>query len=146
VQAVIPILAAVALIGSMVYARVRNYRYSLLEQRSQEWPFAEAIIQKGEASFRGPFLAVSAGRIPKSLFGYSYTVDGLRHFGFFAVYRGNEISALEMQERFAGRTVSVRYDPDFPNRSFIVERDILGEPIYQNPDWVPASIRFTANS
>jgi len=96
--------------------------------------------------FRGPFLALSARKVPKSLFGYSYTVDGLRHFGFFAVYRGNGISALEMQERFAGRKVSVRYDPNCPNRSFVVEREILGEPIYQNPDWIPASIRFTANS
>ena len=145
-EIIIPILAAVALFGSMIYTGVRNYRYSLLEKRSQAWPRVEAVVQKGEARFRGPFLALSAKKIPKSLFGYSYIVDGLRHFGFFAVYRGNEISALERQERFAGRTVSVRYDPDCPNRSFVLEREILGEPIYQNPDWIPASIRFTINS
>ena len=130
----------------MVYTGVRNYQYSLLEKRSLAWPRVEAVVQKGEARFRGPFLALSARKVPKSLFGYSYTVDGLRRFGFFAVYRGNEISALEMQEQFAGRKVSVRYDPNFPNRSFVVDREILGEPIYQNPDWIPASIRFTANS
>ena len=145
-EIIIPIPAAVALIGSMVYTGARNYRYSLLEQSSQAWPLVEAIVQKGETMFRGPFLALSARKVPKSLFGYSYTVDGLRHFGFFAVYRGNGISALEMQERFAGRKVSVRYDPNCPNRSFVVEREILGEPIYQNPDWIPPSIRFTANS
>jgi len=146
VQTIIPILAALALIGSMIYARARNYKYSLLEQRSQQWPIVEAIVQKGESRFRGPFLAVSAGKLPKSLFGYSYSVAGLRHFGFFAVYRENGISALELQERLAGRNVSVRYDPDNPKRSFVVEREILGKPIYQNPDWIPASIRFSSNS
>ena len=145
-EIIIPIPAAVALIGSMVYTGARNYRHSLLEQSSQAWPLVEAIVQKGETMFRGPFLALSARKVPKSLFGYSYTVDGLRHFGFFAVYRGNGISALEMQDRFAGRKVSIRYDPNRPNRSFVVEREILGEPIFQNPDWIPASIRFTANS
>lgn len=145
-QIIIPILAAVVLLGCMVYMGVRNYRYSLLEQRSQEWPLVEAIVQKGEPIYRGPFLALSGGKIPKSLFGYSYTVDGLRHFGFFAVYRRNGIDALQMQEQFAGQKVSVRYDPNRPNRSFVVEREVLGEPIYQNPNWIPASIRFTANS
>jgi hypothetical protein len=145
-EIIIPILAAVALIGSIVYTGVRNYRYSRLELRSQEWPLVEAIVQKGEARFRGPFLALSARNVPKSLFGYSYAVDGLRRFGFFAIYRGNGISSLEMQEQFAGRKVSVRYDPNCPNRSFVVEREILGEAIHQNPDWIPASIRFTANS
>jgi hypothetical protein len=146
VEIIIPILMAVALIGSMVYARFRNYRYSLLERRSQEWPQVEAIVQKGEARFRGPFLAVSAGKVPKSLFGYSYAVAGLRHFGFFAVYRENGISAFELQDRLAGQKVSVRYDLDCPNRSFIVEHEILGKPLYQNPDWIPTSIRFMPNS
>jgi hypothetical protein len=146
VEVIIPILATFAFVVSMVYMLVRNYRYSLLERRSQEWPLVEAVIQKGEAVYRRPFLALSSGKLPESLLGYSYTVAGLRHFGFFAVYRESGISALALQERFAGRKMSVRYDPDCPNRSFIVEREILGKPIYQNPDWLPASIRFPANS
>src|SRR5580658_8334173 len=91
VEIIVPILAAVALSGSMVYTGVRNYRYSLLERLSQEWPLVEAVVQKAETRFRGPFLALSARRVPKSLFGYSYIVAGLRHFGFFAVYRENGI-------------------------------------------------------
>jgi hypothetical protein len=146
VQTIIPIVAAVALTGSMLYMGVRNYRYSVLEQRSQGWPVVEAIFQKGEATFTGPFLALFARKLPKSLFGYSYTVAGLRHFGFFAVYREDGMSALELQERLAGQKLSVRYDPDFPSRSFIVEREILAKPIHQNPDWIPASIRFTPDS
>jgi hypothetical protein len=146
VQTIIPIVAAVALTGSMLYMGVRNYRYSVLEQRSQGWPVVEAIFQKGEATFTGPFLALFARKLPKSPFGYSYTVTGLRHFGFFAVYREDGISALELQQRLAGQKVSVRYDPDCPTRSFIVEREFLGKPIHQNPDWIPTSIRFRPDS
>jgi hypothetical protein len=130
VQTIVAIVATVALIGSMIYMGVRNYRYSLLKQRSQGWPVVEAIIQKGDATFSGPFLSLSAGKSPKSLFGYSYTVAGLRHFGFFAVYREDGMSALELQERLAGQKLSVRYDPDCPSRSFIVEREILAKPIH----------------
>jgi hypothetical protein len=145
VQIIIPIVA-VALIGSMIYMGVRNYRYSLLEQRSRKWPIVEATIQKGEARFHGPLLSLFAGKLPKSLFSYSYTVAALRHLGFFAVYREDGISALELQDRLAGEKVSVRYDPDCPTRSFIVEREILGTPIHQNPDWLPASIRAIPKS
>jgi hypothetical protein len=143
VQMTIPILAALALIGGMIYMGIRNYRYSLLERSSRGWPVVEGTIQKGEASFHGPFLSLYAGKLPKSLFGYSYTVGGLRHLGFFAVHREDGMSALALQDGLTGQKVSVRYDPDCPARSFIVERQILGTPIHQDPDWLPASMRPT---
>jgi len=99
-----------------------------------------SVVRKGEAIFRESWLKVSTNRMPKSPFGHSYAVPEKNHFGFFAVDRADGISAFELQERLAGRRVPVRYDPDCPNHSFVVDHEILGTPIHQSPDWIPDSL------
>jgi len=122
---------------------IRNYGYYSIKRQSANWPVAQATIEKGEAKFNGPFLSLFAGRIPKSLFGYSYRVEGIRYVGFFAIARNIGVALGEewdMQEKLNGRSLTVRYDPQHPQRSFVVDREVLGKEVQQSPDWLPKSL------
>ena len=76
----------------------RDLRYLIAKRRSVNWPTTQATIQKCEAQLHGPFFSLWTSRIPKSLFGYSYVVGGVRYIGFFATARSLALGeAAEMQ-------------------------------------------------
>ena len=122
---------------------IRNYRYRSIKRQSAKWPVTRATIEKGEAKFNGAFLSLFAGRVPKSLFGYSYEVEGIRYIGFFAIARNIGVALGEdsdIQEKLTGKSLIVRYDPQHPRRSFVVDREVLGKEVQQGPDWLPKSL------
>ena len=122
---------------------VRNYRYHYIKRHSETWPVTQAIIQKCQAKAIGPFFSLWMQKIPKSLFGYSYNVQGISYIGFFAVARdtyGSLGEAQEIQERLDGKSLAVRYDPVHPQKSFVVDREVLGRDVHQGPEWLPASL------
>ena len=126
---------------------VRNYRYHYVKRRSEAWPVTQAITQKCEAKSTGPFFSLLTGKIPKSLFGYSYNVQGISYIGFFAVARdtyGSLGEAQEIQRKLDGKSLAVRYDPEHPQRSFVVDREVLGRDVHQGPEWLPASLNTFA--
>jgi len=72
-------------------------------------------------------------------------VEGVRHIGFFAIARNIGVALGEdsdMQEKLSGRSLTVRYDPQHPHRSFVVDREILGKEVQQDPDWLPKSFNI----
>ena len=132
---------ACAFWAMLVFMAIRNYRYHLRKRGSKEWPVLTATVQKSEGPFQGPFLSIFARKVPKSLFGYSYTVGGVRYIGFFAVARDSGLAAeSELQQKLDGMSVSVRYDPEHPGRSFVVDSEVSGKDIHQSPDWIPRSL------
>jgi len=85
-------------------------------------------------------------KIPKSLFGYTYFVAGVRYVDFFAVVRREDTQdAWGLQEKLDGTNVNVRYDPERPYRSFLANSEIFGKQIHQSPEWIPPAIRFNKN-
>lgn len=133
------VLLCVLLISILVQAG-RYSRYRSQKRKSVNWPTAQATIRKGEANFRESFLSLSAGRIPKSLFGYSYEVSGDRHIGWFTIACGPGLESQVLQDMLDGKIVTVRYDPDHPQMSFVVDRDVLGQEVHQGPEWLPPSL------
>jgi hypothetical protein len=132
--------------AALISQVVKRYRYSLLKRKSESWPVAQGAVQKSQANFGGPLFG-SATKVPKSLFGYSYTVAGVRYFGFFAVARQiNDLSDADLQRRLDGKTVRVRYNPQDHRQSFIVDSEIDGKQIHQNPDWIPRSLVQEVNA
>ena len=122
---------------------IRNYRYYYIKRHSETWPVTQAAIQKCEAKSTGPFFSLWARKIPKSLLGYSYHVQGISYIGFFAVARdtyGSLGEAREIQEKLDGKSLTVRYDPARPQRSFVVDREVLGREVHQGPEWLPSSL------
>jgi hypothetical protein len=132
-----------ALLLMLLLLGVRNYRYYSIKSKSVNWPVTQATIEKGEGKFNGPFLSLLPGYVPKSLFGYSYKVEGIRYIGFFAI-TGNIDVALgeewDRQEKLNGKNLIVRYDPHHPQRSFVVDCEVLGKQVQQGPDWLPRSL------
>jgi hypothetical protein len=132
----------------LLLLRVRNYRHYCLKCQSVAWPVTQATIEKGEANFNGPFLSLLTGRVPKSLFGYSYKVEGVRYIGFFAIARNIGVALGEgwdMEQKLNGKSLTVRYDPRHPQRSFVVDREVLGKEVQQGPDWLPRSLNHHAS-
>lgn len=126
-----------------LFLGVRDFRYYHLKRYSESWPTTQAVIQKCEAKSSGPFLSLWAGKVPKSLFGYSYQVEGIAYIGFFAVLRdqgGAFGAAWDLQEKLAGNSLTVRYDPTRPQRSFVVDSEVLGKEVHQGPEWLPRSL------
>jgi hypothetical protein len=80
-------------------------RYYFLEHRSRSWPVTVGTIQKSEAVFQSSFFTLYTSKIPKSLFGYTYTVAGVRYVDFFAVVRQEDTQdAQGLQENWPGQT------------------------------------------
>jgi hypothetical protein len=121
----------------------RSYRYYSIKRRSINWPVTQGTIQKGEAKFIGPAFSLWTSKIPKSLFGYSYEVNGARYIGFFAIItdtKGALGAGPDIQEKLDGKALTIRYDPMHPQRSFVVDREVSGNEVHQGPDWVPLSL------
>lgn len=92
-------------------------RYYFIRYRSKRWPSATATIQKGEVSkVSGPKGSFAFG----SFLGYVFALNGARYSGLFALV-GNEKHGQDLQIKLAGESILVRYMPNNPNVSFLVD-------------------------
>jgi hypothetical protein len=105
-------------------------RYFLLRSRSKHWPVIDATLQ------RGCIGKISKGAIPTAFVGYAYIVQGVRYAGFFALC-GDDDLVRKLNDRLAGGTIQIRYDPTAPSVSFLVneyDSRFDGLEASQNPD------------
>jgi hypothetical protein len=112
-----------------------QFRHYFVRQWSRRWPSATATIQKGEVSrVAGPKGSVAFA----SFFGYGFALNGARYAGLFALIC-NEEHGQNLQNKLAGESVFVRYNPSNPNISFladIYDSRFEGLTATQNPKWL----------
>jgi hypothetical protein len=113
-------------------------RYLLVYSRGKHWPIVDATLQKGCIG------KISKGAIPAAFVGYTYIVQGVRYAGFFALC-GDDGLVRGLNDRLAGGTIQIRYDPTAPDVSFLVneyDSRFDGLKASQNPDWLKQSPAF----
>jgi Protein of unknown function (DUF3592) len=110
---------------------------------SRRWPAATATIQKGSI---GP---ISFGRgvtVSAVFLGYGFLAQGVRRAGIFAVYGTQDEDILRgLEERLAGASVEVRYDPSDLGVSYLVDihdSRFEGLTVTQNPKWLSQAPEF----
>jgi hypothetical protein len=124
-----------------VFLAVRNLRHLLERRRSRTWPITQATIDRGEAKFHKPFLNLFSGNAPTSLIEYSYSVENNHYVGYFVIVRSLDLAkASNILGELNGKLLNVRFDPEHPKRSVVVDREVLGKAIHQGPDWLPRSL------
>lgn len=107
------------------------FRYRLRKLQGRKWPTVVGMIQRGEVRRGGPtrFQAL----VYRSVLGYSYIVNGLRYAGFVVIIGKNQDDAEALQKQCEGKSVTVKYDPQNPDSSFLVEGQLLDRSLLQNP-------------
>jgi hypothetical protein len=113
---------------------IPEVRHQFRMWRSQGWPTVHGTVQKGEVLHSG------GGRtsfLPfRSLLGYAFTVNGHPYWGLFVLAVEDMQTAEKLQKQADGTPVTVQYDPKKPEISFLVERELLGRRIVQDPRWL----------
>ena len=91
-------------------------------------------MQKGEILHSGPTRYL---QMPfRSLLGYAYRVNDNRYSGIFVLVAEDMESAERLQLQADGKPVRVKYDPKDPGVSVLVDRELLGRRIIQDPMWL----------
>jgi hypothetical protein len=109
-------------------------RWQLQTWRSSRWPPATATIHMaGDEYIEGSEAEPGYNR---SLFGYSYEVEGVRYAGLFAIAARDAEEASLLQHKLDGQSVSVRFNPVRPGVSVLVEPRIEGFRAMQTPRWL----------
>jgi hypothetical protein len=128
------VLLAVSVAVFCLCGVIPEFRHYLALRRSRNWPLVHGSIQKGET------LQPNSGKymqLPwRIVLGYKYVVNGCPHFGFAAVAAEDMYAAEKLGKQADGRVVSVKYDPENPGISVLVEREIDGRPVKQDPMWL----------
>jgi hypothetical protein len=124
-----------AVLGTVaVWKIIPQVRHQLRMWRSQGWPTVHGTVQKGEVLHSG---GGRASFLPfRSLLGYAFTVNGRPYWGLFVLAAEDMQTAEKLQKQTEGMAVSVQYDPKKPEISFLVERELLGRRIVQDPTWI----------
>jgi hypothetical protein len=113
---------------------IPEIRFQVRLMRSRSWPVVQGSVQRGEILHSGPARYV---QLPfRSLLGYAYKVNGNSYWGLFVLPVEDMEAAEKLQRQADGQTVSVRHDPKRPNISVLVERELLGRRIIQDPMWI----------
>jgi hypothetical protein len=117
-----------------VWMIILQVRHQLRMWRSQSWPTVHGTVQKGEVLHSG---GGRASFLPfRSLLGYAFTVNGHPYWGLFVLAAEDMQAAEKLQKQADGIAVTVQYDPKKPDISFLVERELLGRRIVQDPTWL----------
>jgi hypothetical protein len=110
---------------------------------SRRWPTVTATIQQGSV---GP---ISFGRgvtVPAAFLGYGFVVEGIRRAGIFAIYGTQDDKILRrLQEKLAGGSVEIRYDPSDVGLSYLVDLHdsrFEGLTVTQNPESLSQAPEF----
>lgn len=110
-------------------------RHFLKRMSSRRWPTTDATMQKGTV---GRVSGNRASWAYGSFFGYSFFVQNSPYAGLFVLI-GDEEHASALQDRLAGSTVGIRYNPRDPSVSFIADPydpRFEGLTATQNPMWL----------
>lgn len=113
---------------------VPEVRFALRTLRSANWPVVEGLLQKGEVIERG---ATKFLQLPcRSLLGYRYSVNGNSYWGIFVVPAEDTQTGEKLQRQAEGKPVRIKYDPNNPSISIVLDKELLGRPIKQYPYWL----------
>jgi Protein of unknown function (DUF3592) len=117
-----------------VWIAVPFLKYRLDLWRSRSWPNSPGVVRRGLVLRGGPtrFQAF----IYRSVLVYDYEVNGLRYAGRFVIIASDPETAQSLQAQCDGVGITVRYDPNHPNVSFLEQRELIGKKILQNPLWI----------
>lgn len=131
VQKLLEILAFTLVVTLTALGIAPTVRYELRRIRSGGWPVVSATVQKGEVLQKG---ATNFLYVPyRSVLGYRYEINGQHYWGLFALVAEDSKSADRLQFQAEGQIVSIRYDPGNPKTSFMVNKELLGRKIRQDP-------------
>lgn len=128
-------IALVAILVSLcLYALIPEISHWVRIVRSQSWPKVSGTVRKGEVLHSGPGRYL---QLPfRSLLGYAYKVKGTRYWGLFVLPVRDMEEAELIQKRAPGESVTVQYNPKRPEVSLLVDRELCGRRISQNPTWL----------
>jgi hypothetical protein len=124
-----------AVFGTLaVWRIIPEIRHQFRMWRSQSWPVVHGTVQKGEVLHSG---GGRASFLPfRSLLGYAFSVDGRSYWGVFVLAAEDMQTAEKLQKQAEGIAATVQYDPKNPEISFLVDRELLGRRIVQDPRWL----------
>lgn len=78
--------------------------------------------------------------------GYGFVIEGIRRAGIFAIYGTQDEDILRrLENKLAGVSVDIRYDPSDVGLSYLVDLDDLrfeGLTVTQNPEWLSQAPEF----
>jgi hypothetical protein len=120
------------LVVTVLWHVVRAAWFYSRKRRSLSWPITSATVERTD-QIRG----IGRSGNFASVLRYTYKANNLSHDGFFALIADTAYCADELQKKYAGLTVTVRYDPTRPGISFVQERDIDGRLVCQGPGYLP---------
>ena len=117
---------------------IQDLRLRFREWQSRNWPTAPGTIQRCTVrrGYRGVACFLSSYRY-RSVFGYSFRANESRYAGFFVLGAEDEGAADSLQKQAEGLNVTVRYNPENPDVSLLVDDEVQGRKISQNPHWFP---------
>jgi hypothetical protein len=84
--------------------------------------------------------------VASCLLGYGFVIEGIRRAGIFAIYGTQDGNILRrLEDKLAGGSVDVRYDPSDLGLSYLVDLHdsrFEGLTVTQNPEWVSQAPEF----
>jgi len=72
----------------------------------------------------------------RSLLGYAFKVNDEPYWGLFVLAAEDMEVAEKLQKQADGKRVTVKYDPENPEISLLVDKELLGRRVVQNPPWL----------
>lgn len=111
-----------------------HYYWKRMEGKN--WPRTEAEIQAGTV---GCVAGVRGASSIGAFLDYTFEVGRNRYFGSFLLLCGADERAIVLIRRLKHATLQIRYDPDDPRTSFLVDYFDLrfdGIAAIQNPDFL----------
>ena len=109
-------------------------RYRIAKRRSHRWPTVLARIETSQILRGGPTRYQAL--LYRSLVGYSYSVAGVRYPGLFVLIADDQATAENLGKQLVGRDVTACYNPSRPEVSLLVESELMGRQVIQNPLWL----------
>ena len=136
-------VVTLALLSILIWWCFAQSRHVWRRFSSRRWPTVTATIQKGSV---GP---ISFGRgvtVPAAFLGYAFVIEGIRRAGIFAIYGTQDENILHrLEDKLAGSSVDVRYDPSDLGLSYLVDLHdsrFEGLTVTQNPERVSQAPEF----
>jgi len=131
------------LLSILIWWWLAQGRHAWRRFSSRRWPTVRATVQKGSI---GPLSFGRGVTVPAAFLGYGFVVQGVRRAGIFAVYgSGDEDSLRSLEDKLAGASFDIRYDPSDPSVSYLVDPHdsrFEGLTVTQNPEWLSQAPEF----
>lgn len=92
-------------------------------KRRETWPATQGRIESTEINESKPFRTRSSS-LSIASFTYSYEVGGTKHIGTYKKQFGTDDESEDFLRDITGKYVEVRYNPERPSRSFVLDNSI----------------------